>query len=467
MRKAFQLTEEQALLKRIHTRLESVEQLLTNGSKETSIALLNDIHASLSEWDKAESERQRYELLSEVAFTLSRAIGLDDILTQIVDGLAKIIPFDAVGVFIVEKNEIAAEYLRGYLIDAYEKVHKKLGKGIVGRVVETGRTVKISDVRTDNDYIAARVGTRSELAVPMFSQVSGEVIGVFNLESNNLNAYEDDDAELVATLASNAAIAIERSQMYHRLMHQQRINEELSVARRIQHSLLPTDASFNGLQLRGFSAPSELVGGDYYDFFPLTDKDIGIVIADVAGKGIPAALIMAGLRGSLRVEARTVYSISQIIDHVNQFLYSTSGPTEYVTLFYGVIDYEKNILTYTNAGHNPGLLYRKDGKIEQLDRGGVPIGMFNDQTWEETIVKFEPGDHLLLFTDGVTEAESISGNMFGITRLLESVGSLRNPTADQVIQHVKTIAAEHLNGNAFGDDMTLLSVVYQQEEHDG
>ncbi len=467
MRKAFQLTEEQALLKRIHSRLETVERNLRSTDFEQNQELLSSIHLSLAAWDKSESQRMRYELFSEVAMSLSRAIGLDDILTQIVDGLAKIIPFDAVAVLIVDHNEIAAEYLRGYLTDAYEKVHQKLGEGIVGRIVQTGRTECIPDVRKDPNYISARIGTRSELAVPMFSQATGEVIGVFNLESNNLNAYDNDDADLVATLASNAAVAIERAQMYHQVLHQQRINEELAVARRIQQSLLPADDELYGLEMKGYSYPSELVGGDYYDFFPLTDKDVGIVIADVAGKGVPAALIMAGLRGSLRVEARNTYAIGQIIDHINRFLHSTSRPGEFVTLFYGVIDCNKQILTYTNAGHNPGILFRSNGEVELLSRGGVPVGAFPEGEWEETRIEFNPGDHLLLYTDGVTEAESNSQGMFGIKRLVDTVKELQGPNAQTVIDTVRRAAATHLNGKEFSDDMTLLSIVYGQEGSNG
>ncbi|MDK9699555.1 MAG: SpoIIE family protein phosphatase [bacterium] len=464
MRRPFRTNEEQALQKRIQYRLETVEQLVRSGNCEQASTLLDGLQKALVAWTQAEWERKHNELLSEVAISLSKAIALEDILAQIIDGLARILPFDAAGVFLVEGDgkHIAAEYLRGYRRDSYQLVHQKVGEGVVGNVVTNGRTAIIGDVSTDPHYISARNGTRSELAVPMFSPVTGEVIGVFNLESNNLFAYADDDAELLSTLAANAAVAIERAQMYRRLMHQQRMNEELALARRIQVSLLPPDQTITGLELHGHSISSEQVGGDYYDFFTLTEEDVAITIADVAGKGIPAALIMAGLRGSLRVEARNTYSIGTILKHVNMFLHSTSQPGEYVTLFYGVINTTRNELTYSNAGHNPAVLRKKDGTIQQLSIGSVPVGAFPEAQWPETTIPFVPGDFLLLYTDGVTEAENKEGIMFGQKRLLECINTCGTDSADAILEAVKTAVNRHLDGLHAGDDLTMLAVVYKE-----
>lgn len=465
MRRFFRSIEEQALLKRVVTRLDSLEQLFSQGNYPEILQSLEKLRASFDAWNSADIERQHNELLSEVALSLSRAIGLEDILSHIVEGLAKLVPFDAAGVFIVEGDgkTIAAEYLRGYRRDSYALVHQKVGEGIVGRVVETGKTMIVNDVSQDPYYIAARKGTRSELAVPMFSPASGEVIGVFNLESNNLNAYTIEDAELVSTLAANAAVAIEREQIYHRLIYQQRIQEELALARRIQQSLLPPNAKIAGLDIHGISVPSEQVGGDYYDFFALSKKDIAFVMSDVVGKGIPAALIMAGVRGSLRVEARTTYSIGQILEHVNSFVHSTSQPGEFVTIHYGVIDVEKEQITYSNAGHNPAMLLSKTGEVTLLAQGGVPIGAFPEGKWIETTVPFHRGDVLLLYTDGVTEAENPTGQMFSTKRLISLLQTCIGKSSQEIIQTIQNEVFKFTEGKAITDDMTLLAIVFEEQ----
>ncbi|MCX7836174.1 MAG: SpoIIE family protein phosphatase [bacterium] len=465
MRRFFRSVEEQALLRRVVNRLDTLEQLFTQGQHEEILQALEKLRASFDAWNSADIERQHNELLSEVALSLSRAIGLEDILSHIVEGLAKLVPFDAAGVFIVERDgkTIAAEYLRGYRRDSYELVHQKVGEGIVGRVVETGKTMIVNDVSQNPYYIAARKGTRSELAVPMFSPASGEVIGVFNLESNNLNAYTVEDAELVSTLAANAAVAIEREQIYHRLIYQQRIQEELALARRIQQSLLPANTNVLGLDIYGLSIPSEQVGGDYYDFFTLSHKDLAFVMSDVVGKGIPAAIIMAGVRGSLRVEARTTYSIGQILEHVNNFVHSTSQPGEFVTIHYGVVDVANFQITYSNAGHNPAMLLNKQGEIQLLSQGGVPIGAFPEGKWTESIVPFHPGDTLLLYTDGVTEAENPKGQMFTAKRLMSLLQTCVGKSAKEIIQIIQQEVVAFTEGKSFADDMTLLAIVFEEQ----
>lgn len=463
MRRYFRSVEEQALLRRVVSRLDSLEQLFSIERYPEILQSLEKLRNAFDAWNSADVERQHNELLSEVALSLSRAIGLEDILSHIVDGLAKLVPFDAAGVFIVEGDgkTIAAEYLRGYRRDSYEMVHQKVGEGVVGRVVETGKTTLVNDVSQNPDYISARKSTRSELAVPMFSPATGEVIGVFNLESNNLHAYTVEDAELVGTLAANAAVAIEREQIYHRLIFQQRLQEELSLARRIQQSLLPANAKLLGLQISGVSIPSEQVGGDFYDFFTLSKKDLAFVMADVVGKGIPAALIMAGVRGSLRVEARNTYSIGQILDQVNTFVHSTSQPGEFVTMHYGVIDIVNRQITYSNAGHNPALLLRKTGEIFPLSIGGVPVGAFPEGKWVETTVPFDIGDTLFLYTDGVTEAEDPDENLFTFKHLMTVIQPLIGHPAEVIIQQIQDEVQKFTKGKPLSDDMTMLAILFE------
>lgn len=231
---------------------------------------------------------------------------------------------------------------------------------------------------------------------------------------------------------------------------------ELRQAREIQRNLLPKEIpQLAEFHIAGIWEPAKLVGGDYYDVIPLARDRVGICIADVVGKGISAALLMANIQASLRAFASEAASPARVCSRINSVLCTNLAAGKFATLFYGLLDAPTRTLRYTNAGHLRPILIAQDGRVRRLENGGALLGVFADWKYAESCVSLQPGDLLLLFTDGITEAMSPEGSEFGEDRLLSLVAGASWQTLEdlqsQVLDQVKAFSNHHLS-----DDATLL-----------
>src|SRR5712664_229902 len=379
----------------------------------------------------------KLRMLLDITKKISRSLDLQEVLNLVMDTLDSLIPYDAAGIFVVEcadQEQISAgeepcvfksEAVRGYDIAELSDLHLKLGEGFIGSVAVSGEPVISNDVSSNPIYVNARNRTRSEMVAPIIS--NEEVIGVFDLESDELNAYSEDDLQVLMLLASQVAIIIEKVMLHEQLIERKRLQGQLEVARQVQLELLPaSDPKLPGYDISAYNFPTEEVSGDYYDWVRIFDDQIGLVIADVSGKGVPAALLMAFLRASLRAATHIGYSPHISMAKVNYLLWESIERNQFVTAFYGILDVTNKTLTYTNAGHNPPILLDKDGNYSFIDRGSVPLGMFRDTRYHEYYLTTEPGEILVLYTDGVTEAHNSQGEEFGRNRLAEAVKANRH-----------------------------------------
>lgn len=240
------------------------------------------------------------------------------------------------------------------------------------------------------------------------------------------------------------------------------IAEELSMARKIQLDLLPDKPpNPERYDIESYYRPAREVGGDYFDFFQLPGRNLGIAIADVAGKGIPAALTMAGLKGNLEAYVQNIYSISEIMQKVNESSVLGEGDLIMTGLFYGVLDLDSGKLTYVNAGHNPPLLVRREGSSTWLDRGGLILGLSDNVEYEHGTDELEPGDVLVLYTDGITEAMDKFNVELGVDRLKNVVLENRDLSAQQIAGGILEAVNSHSEGMPQGDDQTLVIVKHR------
>jgi sigma-B regulation protein RsbU (phosphoserine phosphatase) len=330
-----------------------------------------------------------------------------------------------------------------------------MGQGIVGWVAKHGEPVIVPDVRKDNRYVMARSETRSELAAPL--RIEGRTIGVFNLESHLADAYHEGHLELLRAFASQAAVAVERARLMRELLDRRRLEKELTIARDIQVSFLPKRApEVPGFDMAGTMLPHDEVGGDYYDFIRITDARLGLAIADVSGKGIPAALLMAGFRMSLLAEIRNEFAIRAVMRKVNSLMHESTDRDRFVTAFYGVLDFKNRVLIFSNAGHNPPILLRGDGRMEYLIEGGVALGVLPDARYEERPIAMNPGDVLVLYTDGISEAESPTGEHFGTLRIEDALRRLAAKSSAEILQGLVDEVLAWAGERGQSDDLTLV-----------
>lgn len=411
----------------------------------------------------------KLRMLLDITKKISRSLDLQEVLNLVMDTLDSLIPYDAAGIFVLQCVDKAlvqegeepcvfrSEAVRGYDIDELSDLHLKLGEGFIGSVAVSGEPIISHDVRENPVYVNARDRTRSEMVAPIIS--NEEVIGVFDLESDELNAYSDDDLEVLLMLASQVAIIIEKVMLHEQMIEKKRLEGQLEVARQVQLELLPpSDPQLLGFDISAYNFPTEEVSGDYYDWVPIYDDQIGIVIADVSGKGVPAALLMAFLRASLRNATHIGYATHISMSKVNNLLWESIERNQFVTAFYGILDATNRTLAYSNAGHNPPLLIDAEGRTRYIDRGGLPLGMFNDTRYHQYYLSFSPGDMLVLYTDGATEASSINGEEFGRERLAEAAKGAYSLSAREVIGTMEQAVLEWTGGVGATDDVTFFVV---------
>jgi len=409
----------------------------------------------------------KLRMLLEITRKISRSLDLEEVLAQVMDTLDQLLPYDAAGIYIIRRDPhvseggtaslvFHAEAVRGYDIEEMMELRLKLGEGLIGWVAQTGDGVVVPDVRADARYVNARKETRSEVVAPIISNDS--VIGVFDLESDAPDAYSEDDLQVLQLLASQVAIIVEKAMLHEQLVEKKRLEAQLEVARQVQLALLPErDPELDGFDISAYNFSTEEVSGDYFDFVKPYDDHLGLVIADVSGKGVPASLLMAFLRASLRSAIHVGYAPNVAMAKVNYLLWESIDPHQFVTCFYGMLDSTNRTLAFVNAGHNPLLILNPDGP-RFVERGGLPLGLFKDTRYYEYYLPIDSGQILFLYTDGATEALSPEGEEYGRARLVDAVRRSRDLKARQMIDYVYNDIFEWTGGRGSGDDVTFVVI---------
>ena len=408
---------------------------------------------------KAKKETLEKETLLEVEKSLSSSLDLHEVLELILDSLLKVVQYDATAIFLIDKKKRQIEYIkaRGFDPALEPDLQLKIGQGLAGWAAQTQRSLIVPNVKEDPRYIEARVETQSGMAVPIIS--NQRIIGVFSLESNELNAYDEDDLELLDAFASLAAVSIERAREHQEILEKRKLEEELSIARRIQKTFLPNKhPKMPGFDISGINIPSEKVGGDYYDFIPIIENQVGIAIGDVSGKGIPAALIMASFRASLIAEIRNNYAIRSIMFKVNNLLFESTESDIYVTAVYGVLDTKNRIFTFTNAGHNAPIFRHADEKMEYLLEGGVALGAFENLEYEARPISLSSEDIIVFYTDGVTEAKDENEEEFGTKRLKQVINDSYHLSASEIQNNIYQAVKDFTDSKPKADDLTMIVI---------
>ena len=277
--------------------------------------------------------------------------------------------------------------------------------------------------------------------------------------------YTPEEKLLLLTVAGQLALVIENSKLLERMVEEERLRRELLMAAEVQRRLFPeSPPPSDAVELAGYCQPARKVGGDYYDFFDFGGGQTGLVVADVAGKGISAALLMSTLQASLRAcvadghpDASDECELSELVATLNRLLCQSTGPASYVTFFYAQFDARTSRLGYVNAGHNPPLLVRKEGEVdEKLDLGGPVLGIFEGCAYEQGAVPLRTGDLFVGYTDGVVEALDTRGEEFGERRLRDCVAALSTLPAEEICASVIRRLDEWCAGTPQHDDLTLV-----------
>jgi len=411
--------------------------------------------------DDSELHLEHRTLLDAVR-TLVSTLDQDTVLERLLFLAHRMLAFDYCTILLIgedgRKLQVAARH--GYSDNIVSRTELRVGRGVTGRVAETGEAMIVPDVTKERRYLVGLRGAKSELVVPL--TFGGRVLGVFDVQSPNLNAFTERDKEFLGVLAGIAGVAIVNAKAHaEAIKHQEELSRrhelehDLELARVIQERLLPrTDAVVPGYEIAGMNLPSETISGDYFDYVELPQGHLGVMVADVSGKGVPAALLAASLQATLRSHIENLYSIATIMERANNSLCRSTSAENFATLFYGVLD-PGGALTYVNAGHNPPVLLRTSGAAERLEEGGTILGMFSGQKYREGRVDMHAGDCLVVFTDGLPDASS-GEEFFGDERIIEVARRAQGSPARLIASMIIAEADSFIGPGAPVDDMTVV-----------
>jgi sigma-B regulation protein RsbU (phosphoserine phosphatase) len=302
---------------------------------------------------------------------------------------------------------------------------------------------------------------QSQLLLPL--SLNHKLLGILSLGPKQSEApFTKDDLRLLGSVATQTGLALENSRLTaavaSEIAQRERMNRELEIAREVQERLFPQELpQFAGIDYAGSCRPALGVGGDYYDFIALSSGELGIAIGDVSGKGIPAALLMASLRASLRGQTiQPSRDLAQLMANVNRLVYESSTSNRYATFFYAEYDSASRLLRYVNAGHNPPLVFRAGCDVMRLDTGGPVVGLLPGFPYQQGTITLQAGDLLVAFTDGISEAMNAADEEWGEDRLIECVNQAALTPADPLMKRIVAAADEFVAGAQQHDDMTII-----------
>jgi len=419
--------------------------------------------------------------LSKMSSLLVRAAGPEKVLQVALDSALDVLELDAGSIVLFHENP------DGGMSDLEEDVLLKASRGLsrewlenpvplsrdraFDRQVVAGKMVVVEDLlRDERVQIVSEVraeGLRAALHAGLFFR--DRALGVMRLYARTPRGFDDQEKRLLASLAQQAAVALEQSRLMHLEQEEQRIQRQLQLAADVQRRMLPKGVPNNPeLDVAARYVPSFELGGDFYDFIELSGH-LGVVVGDVVGKGIAAALLMAAVRSSLRAHVQEVYDIDEVVSRVNQALCRDTRENEFASLWYGVIDPAKLRLTYCSAGHEPPLVIRVPrhraptrADIDELSVGGMVVGIDPSQRYQRAVFDIKPGDVIVGYTDGLIDATNFAGERFGKARARDAIlAALSTDPAmsaqalvERIVWHVRQFAG--LQRRA--DDMTIVAV---------
>jgi serine phosphatase RsbU (regulator of sigma subunit)/pSer/pThr/pTyr-binding forkhead associated (FHA) protein len=337
----------------------------------------------------------------------------------------------------------------------------RISTGVRDRVLKGRASILVNDVMSDEAFRGMESLVQQQvhmlMAVPL--QGNQNVIGLIYVDSPAAaRKFTVDDLNLLTVMSNVAAIRIEHARLVEIEQAEKLLANELEQAAIIQRGLLPSEAPvLPGLQLAGYNAACRTVGGDYYDFIPYEDGRVAIALGDVSGKAMPAALLMTSLHARVRVLAEEPPDVAQLMTRLNRITASSCPSNRFISFFFSVLDARTGELSYSNAGHNPPIMVRRDNSIEYLDGGGLIMGIFGNSRYEAYRARLEPGDLLLLYSDGVTEAVNAAGEEFQEHRLIDVLRANRQRSSQEIITAVRDEVSAFTAGTAAADDLTLVA----------
>ena len=402
-------------------------------------------------------------LISKVGVALLSSSGLDDTLNQVASLVFDAVPAERVVIMLRDENADEMEIKVARVRGSSETINEvRISRAIMTEVIENGKAVLTSDAQQDPRFASQTLvlqGIRSVLAVPL-SVDERHVFGIIYADSpTHQVSFSSEHLDVLTTLASVASIRVENASLLDERIERERMERELELATEIQQRFQPSGPPMiDGYEFQGISFSCYEIGGDYYDFIQRHDGTMLVALGDVSGKGTAAALLMSSLHAAIHGQVAAKTPLDQTVISVNEYLAENTPANRFVTLFVAELDPGSGSLRFINAGHNPPLVGRADGTVDQLASGGLPLGIMPFSEYEVGQAQLRSGDVLVIYSDGVTEANNLNEDEFGIDRLTEVLKANIDRTASGIRDKVESALSSFTGLAPANDDITLVIV---------
>jgi phosphoserine phosphatase len=405
---------------------------------------------------------QDIQKVLEISRSMVAAADLDSLLHLIIERSMELLGAERATIFLYDA---VRDELISRIAHKADEIRMPADRGIAGACIRTRIVVNVPDAYADGRFnrdIDRQTGfhTRNILAVPLSDYVD-DLVGVLEIINKRDGGFGAYDITLAETLAAQAGVAIQRARLIQHFIEKQKMQRAMEIAREIQRGLLPKcNPSMAGFDIAGFSQPADETGGDIYDFFPLDEHRLAVVVADATGHGIGPALVIAETRAMLRALSGQAADMCMVLGTVNDLLAADLGDARFVTCFFGVLDTAGSCLTFASAGHGPILLYdRKADHFDQQKATGVPLGAFGGSRFTEVIPRnLRCGDQAVILTDGIFEAVNQHGEQFGIDRVMDLLRLHRDLPAHQTIERLRDAVMAFAGDLDQADDVTAVII---------
>jgi phosphoserine phosphatase RsbU/P len=404
---------------------------------------------------RVDRQHRTLRTLTSLSQEFSSILDLDELLGKIAESVRSLINYDAFSIYLVDTDKRVLRHRFSVRYDKRVNLDNiPLDKGITGAAAQTREPVRVENTLNDPRYIAFHVNIHSELAIPLM--VQDRVIGVLDVESERVGYFTEDHQQALSLLGPQIASSVENARLYEELaQREQRMEQDLKAARKLQRVLLPRTAEVRGLEIGIRSRPARDISGDVYEFYEHGDEYAVIAFGDVSGKGPAAALYGALISGLLRILAPRRRSPAMLMQSLNEALLERRVDAQYATLTVLLWEPRSRVLTFCNAGGEPPLILR-NGEILTLKAAGVPIGLLDDRQYEEGECQTERGDTILLYSDGVQDQLNEQEKHFSKSRILDVLRAHGNGSAQELADAVIAELDKFREDVPITDDQTVV-----------
>jgi sigma-B regulation protein RsbU (phosphoserine phosphatase) len=404
---------------------------------------------------------EELSILNDLARAIGASVNLQDIMRTIIHRSIRAIRAEQGVITLVDhRSQDVMKTLVRTMASSLESPQYHFSQSLLGWMHLNKKPLTINDPRTDERFRGVQwdESIRSLLCVPMM--VKSTLVGVLTVYNKRDGAsFTDEDQRLLAIIAGQSAQIVENARLYEDERALQKMKEEVRLASTIQMDLLPkTPPVVPGYDIAGVSFPAQLVGGDAYDFIPVDDTHLAVCLADVSGKGLPASLLMANVQATLRGQTLASPTAAVCVQRANKLLHQSTSSDKFVTLFYSRLDISNHTLTYCNAGHDNPFHFSGTGAPKRLATGGLVLSIMEDFPYQEEVIHLSPGDVVVLYSDGITEAVDPAQVQFGDKQIESIVSSRTSLGAAGIIDSIIGAVREHAGTAPQADDMTIVVI---------